>query len=313
MLIYNKTPSKFSNYQRQLLYNPQCHLPSGRYCPRTTPILQNHLVPHCSYYWLDLSSFIEEEKISECWLDFSQFAFRVLLLVFSRFMVFAWVEWELAQMADNSSFRSNECEIENASRKLVLWKKMSKCYIVPCENWKKKFPVRCARGVREKCASEGYWNLVKMNRHQILSGACNAGDRCYAVGSVEGIPFTVSCYGFMTGALAPRDRMSGWRMPDIDFPSDYLDRTALKTQVRVSWWLVLTLRSPRLSLQWRARVIVPRPLEREQATEFGATATRSSLGRFKIVCGFQMEDLSCYDKANVSQRCLAYLVKGGCR
>lgn len=31
-----------------------------------------------------------------------------------------------------------------------------------------------------------------MNCHQILSGACNAGDRCYAVGSVEGISFTVS-------------------------------------------------------------------------------------------------------------------------
>lgn len=39
-----------------------------------------------------------------------------------------------------------------------------------------------------------------MNCHQILSGACNAGDRCYAVGSVEGISFTVSlnvpCYQF---------------------------------------------------------------------------------------------------------------------
>ncbi|TGZ38450.1 DmX-like protein 2 [Temnothorax longispinosus] len=29
-----------------------------------------------------------------------------------------------------------------------------------------------------------------MNCHQILSGACNAGDRCYAVGSVERISFT---------------------------------------------------------------------------------------------------------------------------
>lgn len=34
-----------------------------------------------------------------------------------------------------------------------------------------------------------------MNCHQILSGACNAGDRCFAVGSVEGIPFTVSNEG----------------------------------------------------------------------------------------------------------------------
>lgn len=30
-----------------------------------------------------------------------------------------------------------------------------------------------------------------MNRHQVLSGACNSGDHCFAVGSVEGIPFTV--------------------------------------------------------------------------------------------------------------------------
>lgn len=37
-----------------------------------------------------------------------------------------------------------------------------------------------------------------MNCHQILSGACNAGDRCYAVGSVEGISFTVSqCINFI--------------------------------------------------------------------------------------------------------------------
>lgn len=35
-------------------------------------------------------------------------------------------------------------------------------------------------------------NHAIMNCHQILSGACNAGDRCYAVGSVEGISFTVS-------------------------------------------------------------------------------------------------------------------------
>lgn len=33
-----------------------------------------------------------------------------------------------------------------------------------------------------------------MNCHQILSGACNAGDRCFAIGSVEGIPFTVRMY-----------------------------------------------------------------------------------------------------------------------
>ncbi|XP_065362975.1 dmX-like protein 2 [Calliphora vicina] len=34
-----------------------------------------------------------------------------------------------------------------------------------------------------------------MNCHQILSGACNAGDRCFAIGSVEGIPFTAYAAG----------------------------------------------------------------------------------------------------------------------
>ncbi|XP_065223519.1 dmX-like protein 2 isoform X2 [Planococcus citri] len=34
-----------------------------------------------------------------------------------------------------------------------------------------------------------------MNCHQILSGACNAGDRCFAVGSVEGVPFTAYAAG----------------------------------------------------------------------------------------------------------------------
>ncbi|XP_066993059.2 dmX-like protein 2 isoform X2 [Anabrus simplex] len=34
-----------------------------------------------------------------------------------------------------------------------------------------------------------------MNCHQILSGACNAGDHCFAVGSVEGIPFTAYAAG----------------------------------------------------------------------------------------------------------------------
>ncbi|KAL0271823.1 UNVERIFIED_CONTAM: hypothetical protein PYX00_008798 [Menopon gallinae] len=34
-----------------------------------------------------------------------------------------------------------------------------------------------------------------MNRHQILSGACNSGDHCFAVGSVEGIPFTAYAAG----------------------------------------------------------------------------------------------------------------------
>lgn len=33
-----------------------------------------------------------------------------------------------------------------------------------------------------------------MDCHQILSGACNAGDRCFAVGSVEGVPFTVRIF-----------------------------------------------------------------------------------------------------------------------
>nr|CAD7407147.1 unnamed protein product [Timema cristinae] len=34
-----------------------------------------------------------------------------------------------------------------------------------------------------------------MNCHQILSGACNSGDHCFAVGSVEGIPFTAYAAG----------------------------------------------------------------------------------------------------------------------
>ncbi|KAL5274949.1 DMXL1 family protein [Megaselia abdita] len=34
-----------------------------------------------------------------------------------------------------------------------------------------------------------------MNCHQVLSGACNAGDCCFAVGSVEGIPFTAYAAG----------------------------------------------------------------------------------------------------------------------
>ncbi|XP_042889042.1 dmX-like protein 2 isoform X6 [Penaeus japonicus] len=34
-----------------------------------------------------------------------------------------------------------------------------------------------------------------MKCHQILTGACNAGDRCFAVGSVEGIPFTAYAAG----------------------------------------------------------------------------------------------------------------------
>uniref|UniRef100_A0A8D8MH93 DmX-like protein 1 n=1 Tax=Cacopsylla melanoneura TaxID=428564 RepID=A0A8D8MH93_9HEMI len=34
-----------------------------------------------------------------------------------------------------------------------------------------------------------------MNCHQILSGACNVGDKAFAVGSVEGIPFTAYAAG----------------------------------------------------------------------------------------------------------------------
>lgn len=30
-----------------------------------------------------------------------------------------------------------------------------------------------------------------MNLHQVVSGACNFGDKCFGVGSVEGVPFTV--------------------------------------------------------------------------------------------------------------------------
>ncbi|KAG4080274.1 hypothetical protein HA402_010766 [Bradysia odoriphaga] len=34
-----------------------------------------------------------------------------------------------------------------------------------------------------------------MDCHQILSGACNAGDKCFAIGSVEGVPFTAYAAG----------------------------------------------------------------------------------------------------------------------
>lgn len=34
--------------------------------------------------------------------------------------------------------------------------------------------------------------IPKMKCHQILTGACNAGDKCFAAGSVEGVSFTVS-------------------------------------------------------------------------------------------------------------------------
>ncbi len=31
-----------------------------------------------------------------------------------------------------------------------------------------------------------------MNRHQVITGASNSGDHCFAVGSVESVNFTVS-------------------------------------------------------------------------------------------------------------------------
>ncbi|KAK2146932.1 hypothetical protein LSH36_578g01049 [Paralvinella palmiformis] len=34
-----------------------------------------------------------------------------------------------------------------------------------------------------------------MNRHQVLTGAANSGDHCYAVGSVEGVSFTAYVAG----------------------------------------------------------------------------------------------------------------------
>ncbi|KAL8625455.1 hypothetical protein ACOMHN_018600 [Nucella lapillus] len=41
-----------------------------------------------------------------------------------------------------------------------------------------------------------------MNRHQVLTGACNPGENCYAVGSVEGIHFTAYAAGCNIGILA---------------------------------------------------------------------------------------------------------------
>lgn len=34
-----------------------------------------------------------------------------------------------------------------------------------------------------------------MKLHQVLTGACNAGDRCFAVGSVEGVSFVTYAAG----------------------------------------------------------------------------------------------------------------------
>ncbi|XP_076465247.1 dmX-like protein 2 isoform X2 [Babylonia areolata] len=41
-----------------------------------------------------------------------------------------------------------------------------------------------------------------MNRHQVLTGACNPGENCYAVGSVEGIHFTAYAAGCNIAILA---------------------------------------------------------------------------------------------------------------
>lgn len=48
-----------------------------------------------------------------------------------------------------------------------------------------------------------------MDCHQILSGACNAGDRCFAVGSVEGVPFTVRIFfHFAKFTIDQKDHLS---------------------------------------------------------------------------------------------------------
>jgi hypothetical protein len=39
------------------------------------------------------------------------------------------------------------------------------------------------------------YDCFQMKLHQVLTGACNAGDRCFAVGSVEGIPFVTYAAG----------------------------------------------------------------------------------------------------------------------
>ncbi|UYV72060.1 DMXL1 [Cordylochernes scorpioides] len=36
---------------------------------------------------------------------------------------------------------------------------------------------------------------LEMNRHQVLTGAANSGDHCFAVGTVEGVPFTAYASG----------------------------------------------------------------------------------------------------------------------
>ncbi|CAG0916295.1 unnamed protein product [Notodromas monacha] len=51
----------------------------------------------------------------------------------------------------------------------------------------------------DRCYRSGYSSKlaesIAMNCHQILTGACNAGDRTFSVGSVEGVPFTAYAGG----------------------------------------------------------------------------------------------------------------------
>lgn len=67
-------------------------------------------------------------------------------------------------------------------------------------------PKMAAVSRRARWRSDTSWNMLKntpwssncrgftfrMNRHQVLTGAANSGDHCFAVGSVEGVHFTVS-------------------------------------------------------------------------------------------------------------------------
>lgn len=58
-----------------------------------------------------------------------------------------------------------------------------------------------------------------MNLHQIVSGACNAGDKCFAVGSVEGVPFTVCICHIYICAIS---RMYAFRRMQQDVISLFL-------------------------------------------------------------------------------------------
>ncbi|EEC14047.1 dual oxidase maturation factor, putative [Ixodes scapularis] len=57
-----------------------------------------------------------------------------------------------------------------------------------------------------------------MNLHQVLTGAVNAGDHCYSVGSVEGVPFTISAaYGKDVAIFEPSPLLQQTSAHKLDY------------------------------------------------------------------------------------------------